>query len=320
MEKLEDILTRFGNKIANAAEQDKAEQGTRPRLLPDRHPVRDFFIADILDWALKDDCHSMEHPIFSLSKTPDRKVRHYEHNGIHVTVAPSAYGRATIWDKDILLYCVSVLTEGLNQAREVSRTVRLTAYDFLVTTNRHTGGRDYDLLAAALNRLKGTVINTDIETNGKRQRAGFGLIDNWQIIERSYTSGRMSAVEITLNEWLFNAVVAREILTLNRDYFRLDGGLERRLYELARKHCGRQAKWIVSVDLLHKKSGSQATLKKFRELLKRAAGKDALPDYCIRYDQETDRALFHTKDGAALARHLAAIGTSGAESGGNSGL
>jgi plasmid replication initiation protein len=289
-------------------------------LLPDRHPVRDFFIADILDWALKDDRHSMEHPIFSLSKTPDRKVRHYEHNGIHVTVAPSAYGRATIWDKDILLYCVSVLTEGLNQGREVSRTVRLRAYDFLVTTNRHTGGRDYDLLAAALNRLKGTVINTDIETNGKRQRAGFGLVDNWQIIERFQASGRMSAVEITLNEWLFNAIIAREILTLNRDYFRLDGGLERRLYELARKHCGRQAKWVVSVDILHKKSGSQATLKKFRELLKRAVGNDALPDYRVRYEQETDRALFYTKDGEALARHLATIGTSGAESHDDSGL
>ena len=320
VEKLEDILTRFGNKITNAGEKDRAGQGARPPLVPDRHPVRDFFIADILDWALKDDRHSMEHPIFSLSTTPDRKVRHYEHNGIHVTVAPSAYGRATIWDKDILLYCVSVLTEGLNQGREVSRTVRLRAYDFLVTTNRHTGGRDYDLLAAALNRLKGTVINTDIETNGKRQRAGFGLVDNWQIIERFQASGRMSAVEITLNEWLFNAIIAREILTLNRDYFRLDGGLERRLYELARKHCGRQAKWAVSVDILHKKSGSQATLKKFRELLKRAAGNDALPDYRVRYEQETDRALFYTKDGEALARHLATIGTSGAESHDDSGL
>jgi plasmid replication initiation protein len=40
---------------------------------------------------------------------------------------------------------------------------------------------------------------------------------------------------------LYNAILAREVLTLNRDYFRLDGGLERRIYELARKHCGRQA-------------------------------------------------------------------------------
>ena len=125
-ETLQDILTRFERKVASADDDNnRVGQGAKPRLLPDRHPVRDFFIADILDWALKDDRHSMEHPIFSLSKTPDRKVRHYEHNGVHVTVAPSAYGRATIWDKDILLYCVSVLTEGLNQGREVSRTVRL---------------------------------------------------------------------------------------------------------------------------------------------------------------------------------------------------
>jgi plasmid replication initiation protein len=57
----------------------------------------------------------------------------------------------------------------------------------------------------------------------------------------------MIAVEVTLSEWLYNAVAAREVLTLNRDYFRLGGALERRLYEVARKHCGRQAKWIVGV-------------------------------------------------------------------------
>jgi hypothetical protein len=37
--------------------------------LPDRRPVRDFFIADIVEWALKDNHHSMEHPFFGLSKT-----------------------------------------------------------------------------------------------------------------------------------------------------------------------------------------------------------------------------------------------------------
>ena len=52
MEKLEDILARFGNKIANAVEPHRAGQGAKPHLLPDCHPVRDFFIANILDWAL----------------------------------------------------------------------------------------------------------------------------------------------------------------------------------------------------------------------------------------------------------------------------
>jgi plasmid replication initiation protein len=31
--------------------------------------------------------------------------------------------------------------------------------------------------------------------------------------------------------------------------------LERRIYELARKHCGRQDQWRVSVEVLHRKSG-----------------------------------------------------------------
>ena len=58
MEKLEDILTRSGNKVASASEQERVGERAKPKLLPDRHPVRDFFIADIAEWALKDDRHS----------------------------------------------------------------------------------------------------------------------------------------------------------------------------------------------------------------------------------------------------------------------
>ena len=96
--------------------------------------------------------------MFSLSKTPDRHIRHYEHNGISVTIAPSAYGLANIWDKDILLYCISMLTEALNQGREISRNVRLTAYNLLVSTNRTTGGRSYDELKSALERLRSQIV------------------------------------------------------------------------------------------------------------------------------------------------------------------
>lgn len=293
MEKLDEILTRFGNKVAQ--DKNRAGQGAKPRLSPDRHPTPDFFVADILDWAVKDDRASMEHPMFSLSKKPDHRVRHYERNDVHVTIKPGADGMATIWDKDILIYAISQLVEALNQGRPISRTVRLTAYDVLVVTNRGSGGRAYDLLAAAFERLKGTVIQTDIRTNGLRQREGFNIIDHWKIIERNPANSRMVAIEITLSEWLYNAAIGREVLTLNRDYFRLDGGLERRLYELARKHCGHQPKWAIALDLLHKKSGSQASLKKFRELLKRAAASNGLPDYGICYDAETDQAVFHNK-------------------------
>jgi plasmid replication initiation protein len=49
-----------------------------------------------------------------------------------------------------------------------------SAYDLLVSTNRHTGGGDYDQLQKAFERLAGTRITTDIRTNGVRQRDGFG--------------------------------------------------------------------------------------------------------------------------------------------------
>jgi plasmid replication initiation protein len=128
VEKLEDILTRFGDKIAGDS-QETAGQGAKPHLLPDRHPVRDFFVADILDWALKDDCASMEHPFFSLSKTPDRKERRYQRNGNTITIKPGSDGLATIWDKDILIFCISQLIEALNQGDSVSRKVRLMNFD-----------------------------------------------------------------------------------------------------------------------------------------------------------------------------------------------
>ena len=51
----------------------------------------------------------------------------------------------------------------------------------------------------------------------------------------------MIALEIKLSDWFFNAVLADELLSINRDYFRLRKPLERRLYELARKHCGEQS-------------------------------------------------------------------------------
>jgi plasmid replication initiation protein len=277
---------------------EKEKQAARvedsPRkLAPDRHPVRDFFIADILDWALKGDRASLEHPFFSLSKTLDKKTRRYEHNGIKIIITASAeYGRATIWDRDILIYAVSQLVEAINQARPVSRTVRVKAYDLLVATNRHTGGHNYELLVDSFRRLKGTQIETDLLTGGHRERRGFGLLEAWRIVECSPTDRRMVAVELTLSEWLYRAVCAREVLTLNREYFRLNGGLERRLYELARKHCGRQSSWCVALALLHKKSGSSAQLWKFRELIKKTASNNALPEYRLQYDIDPDQVTF----------------------------
>jgi len=269
-------------------------------LLPQRHPNRDFFIADLLDAAPKSDMGSLENPFFSLSKKPDMAERHYEHNGNTLTVIPSGRGMATIWDKDILIYCVSQLVAGMNLNREPSQTIRITAHDLLVSTNRHTGGKNYSQLEDALNRLRGTTINTNLVTNGKADKRGFGLIDKWHVLERD--DDRMTAVEITLSEWLYRAVLGHEVLSINRDYFRLRGGLERRIYELARKHCGNQPSWRVSVELLHKKTGAKSPIKRFRHEVKRIATSDITPDYRMRYFSEKDQLVFYNRKGKKAAK------------------
>jgi hypothetical protein len=260
---------------------------TRSPLLPDRHPIQDFFICDVTDAIPKDDMGSMEHPIFSLSTKPDVRIREYEHNDIKIAILPSALGLATIHDKDVLIYCISQLVAKMNTGAELQRTLHLKAHDLLVSTNRNTDGRAYEQLVAALDRLSGTRIRTNIKTGGVEDTDGFGLIDKWKIIRQTAT-GRMTELRITLSYWVFNAVAAREVLTLSRDYFRLRKPLERRLYELARKHCGQQDEWVISLELLKKKCGSASQDAEFRRLLTIICEEDAnhghIPDYEISFD------------------------------------
>ena len=140
------------------------------------------------------------------------------------------------------------------------------------------GGDSYLRLREAFERLAGTRITTNIVTGGIEATSGFGLIEGWEILRKT-RGGRMISVSVTLSEWLFRAVLAKSVLTLSRDYFRLRKPLERRIYELARKHCGRQPEWRVSVGTLHKKSGSAAPVRVFRATIRQMIEEAPLPDY-----------------------------------------
>ncbi len=242
--------------------------------------MQDFFVCDFLAAVPKHDLASMEHPIFSLSTRPDRRVVTYEHNGATLTVVPSVKGRATIFDADILIFCISQLMAALNAGRAVSRKLTLTAHDLLQATNRETSGDGYKRLRDAFERLAGTRITTNIVTGEHEVTSGFGLIESWQIVRKT-RAGRMVAVAVTLSEWLFQAVLSRSVLTLSRDYFRMRKPLERRIYELARKHCGRQPEWTISVAVLAKKTGSTSPVRVFRAMLREMIRENRLPDYLL---------------------------------------
>ena len=303
---IEEIKRRayaYGNAATDSDSDDTTAEPKGGSLAPIRHRQQDFFLAQIFDAPLKDDQATMEHPMFSLSKTPDLKIRVYEHNGNTVTITPSAAGLATIWDKDILLFTISCLVEAQNRGLPIGRSVRLRARDLLVYCNRGTSGAEYDALVKAFERLAGTRIKTDITTGKKRARQGFGLVESWSIVERT-TSNRMASIELTLSEWLYNAIVATEVLTLSRDYFRLRKGLERRLYELARKHCGLQAKFTIGLETLLKKSGATCSVREFRRQIREIVAGDALPDYGITFDSEKDLITLWTRDGGKRLRRM----------------
>ena len=238
----------------------------------------DFFVCDFIGVAPKHDLASMEHPIFSLSTRPDRRILNYRHNEAEITVTPSVRGRATIFDADILIFCISQLMAALNKGQALSRTLTLTAHDLLLATGRETSGDSYRRLKEAFERLAGTRITTNIVTGDTETTTGFGLIESWEIVRKT-RAGRMVSVSVTLSEWLYQAVLNRSVLTLNRDYFGLRKPLERRLYELARKHCGRQRIWRVSVETLLKKSGSTSPRRVFRAMVREIISRDGLPDY-----------------------------------------
>lgn len=263
------------------------------QLLPIRHPQGELFLCDLGDVPLKDDTASMEHPIFALSTKPDKSVRVYEHNGNKLTVTPSVDGLATIYDKDVLIFAISQIMEAKNQGLPYSKKVTFNAMDFLRFSNRMTNGRGYEGLNDALKRLRGTNLETNIETNDERQIEGFGLIDKYHI-RTQLNDGTVTAWGITLSDWMFNAIEANEVLTLHPDYFRLRKPLERRLYEIVRKHCGTQKEWKIGVELLLKKTGSQTTLKKFRQLLKPIMEADHLPDYSAQYAGEDNEFVIFT--------------------------
>jgi len=276
-------------------------------LLPDRLADRrggDFFVCDIFDALPKDDLASMEHPLFSLSTRPDRRILNYTHNGVEVTVVPSVKGLATLFDKDILIYCISQLMAALNAGREVTRHLRLTAHDLMVATNRETSGDGYARLREAFERLAGTRITTNMTTGGVEATTGFGLIESWQIL-RATKGGRMVQVSVTLSEWLFRAVLSKSVLTLSRDYFRLRKPLERRIYELARKHCGRQPEWRVSMAVLALKSGSASPLRVFRKMIRDMIAGGHLPDYSLQ-EEPGDILLVTRRDVVVQAGDMAA--------------
>lgn len=245
---------------------------------------QDMFLDALIDAPLRDEQATMEHPHFALEKRPRMEPIRYEYGQVKIEVSAGPKGIATIFDKDLLIYLASIVNDRIERGLPVSPKVRFAAHDFLKVTQRGTGKRSYDLFLDTLDRLQTTGIKTTIEAGDQRDRRTFTWIASSRVLEDVKADGsrRMKAVEIELCDWMFRAIAQdRRVLAISPSYFRLTGGIERRLYELARKHCGRQPEWRVSLPRLAEKVGTTRTLRAFKHELKAIIERDTLPDYSL---------------------------------------
>lgn len=261
---------------------------------PERYPQQDFFFADILDAAPKSDMASLEHPLFALSKRPSPDKWEYRNGDTFVRVNPKD-GMPTILDKDILIYCVSQLREGMNRGKDVSNRIEFHPYDLFRATNRPMDGKSYQWLRMAMKRLMGTSVETNVTTGTKEEYDEFNILQHAGY-KRDSRDGMRDSAHVQLSDWLYRAVESKEVLTLSRDYFRIRSALQRRLYEIGRKHCGKQRSWVIGMEKLYAKSGSRSTIKSFRYALQKAiVSDDAIPDYVMDYDKVKDQVVFTNK-------------------------
>jgi plasmid replication initiation protein len=186
---------------------------------------------------------------------------------------------ATIWDADVMIWAASQIVKARDAGLKTSRLMAATPYGILTFAGRGSCARDYDRLKAALDRLQSTAVMTSIRQLTERCRHRFSWINEWK--ETADPHGRPLGLELILPDWFYAGVLDEAlVLTIDRAYFDLTGGLERWLYRLVRKHGGRQeGGWSFDFKYLHAKSGSLSPLKHFAYDLREIVRRERLPGY-----------------------------------------
>jgi plasmid replication initiation protein len=249
---------------------------------PSERGQLDLFQALPGDFAPRDAQDLMAYPFFSLSKTHRTAPIDFVAGGVSIRVeAVPDHGMATIWDADILIWAASQIVEARDAGLRTSRLMAATPYEILKFVGRGVSLRDYQRLKAALDRLQSTTVATSIRQPAEGRRHRFSWINEWQ--ERSDRHGRPAGIELIVPDWFYRAVLDDAlVLTIDRAYFELTGGLERWLYRLVRKHGGRQRDgWRFDIRHLHQKSGSLSPFKRFAFELRDIVRRQPLPGYTL---------------------------------------
>ena len=236
-----------------------------------------------------------EFPLFSLKL--DKKISEYKFtnkNGTTITINSTKFGRATMQDADLWLYCITKMMQLIYEEKTLTRRIVFTGYDYLKKTGRNTAGPNYQQIIDSLQRLSSTRLETNKTIETWKVGAGLGLIDSYGYIKDEKT-GKTIRIEVVLPEWLYTEVLSKKIVTINPKYLELKP-LEKRLYQLAKIHCRNSQNTEFSLNYFAKKVGSFEVLRNFRIKIKKIQKTQPLPDFLIHYDQKEDKVRFTLRE------------------------
>lgn len=239
-------------------------------------------LPDVSDIPLRDYQETMQRPFFSLSKKKRQKpILYTSPDGkVSVEVQPNnAYGMATIWDADILIFLASYVNEQRQKrSNDVGQTIKVQPIDLLRRIGWGTSGRAYERLTQALDRLQSTTIKTNIRAENRRESV-FSWIESYTHLVCEKTN-RPLGMEITLSKWLFDGLQEKNLLSISPRYFDIGTGLGKWLYRAARKHAGGNGPrgFTIGIDTLHEKSGSERSSVAFKKAIGELVDQNDLPD------------------------------------------
>src|SRR5258707_50391 len=258
----------------------------RPRPRSEREPL-ELFRTLPGDLAPRDAQDLMAYPFFSLAKTHRTTPIDFRMKEIAIRVeAVAEHGMATIWDADVLIWAASQIVEARDAGLRTSRLMAARPREILTFTGRGTSARDYHRLKAALDRLQSTTIATSLRQISERRMHRFSWINEWT--ERADGHGNADGIDLIVPDWFYRAVLDDAlVLTIDRGYFALTGGVERWLYRVVRKHAGRQSHgWRFEFRHLQARSESFSLFKRCVVELRDSVGGQPLPGCGLLAEQD----------------------------------
>lgn len=302
---------------------DSEETPEKGNDMPENHEI-----VTTSDIYLKDAQFFMSIPCSSLYKKPVPVLEY--RNDYYIMRATSgvdnkgqSIGVASIYDNDVLLALAGIIAQrnvrrrkeredlfGIDESSlddnididninfsddsEDARTIEIPVAILLKRMGRGVSGADYKRLFKSLDRLKKTTLSVEVTPKGRSKFGKYSGQSSFIDYFRFKDEGPKMVLLICISKYYWRFLIDhKELLSIDKRYLSISGGMERALYMLARKFTGGRSVYFMSVEDVKMRSGSQGNIREFRRSLKKIMDKNTLAEFGYEIQlEEGDRIKF----------------------------